>query len=76
LFLVYPQQFFYFSLPLSLPPSLPQYVPIEELYPPEWLNPTSKKIEFVEVPVSETWAGMEVGREVGRVGGREGRDSL
>jgi len=50
--------------------SLPQFVPIEEVYPPEWINPTTKKMEFVPVPVRETWAGMEVGTEVGREGGR------
>ncbi|KAM3567800.1 hypothetical protein VYU27_010061, partial [Nannochloropsis oceanica] len=40
--------------PISL-----KYVPIDEVYPPEWINPTTKKMEFASVPVRETWAGME-----------------
>ncbi|MEO1247841.1 MAG: aldo/keto reductase [Pseudomonadota bacterium] len=39
-----------------------QYVPIEERYPPEWLydpDAATPRMEIDQVPLAETWAGME-----------------
>ncbi|MEM8814549.1 MAG: aldo/keto reductase [Pseudomonadota bacterium] len=39
-----------------------KYVPIEERYPPEWLydpDAATPRMEIDQVPLAETWAGME-----------------
>lgn len=43
-------------------PIAQKFVPIEERYPPEWLNDPSSsdaKLERAPIPLSETWQGME-----------------
>lgn len=40
--------------PISL-----QYVPFEQVYPPEWTVPETGAMTPVDVPLSATWAGME-----------------
>jgi hypothetical protein len=59
----------FFFLSLSLSPHThthththTQFVPFETRYPPEWIDDpssTDPKMVFADVPISETWAGME-----------------
>lgn len=35
------------------------YVPFDTLYPPEWINPSTGKFEKAQIPLHETWKGME-----------------
>lgn len=37
----------------------PDFAPQETLYPPEWINPETKKMTLSPVPLHETWAAME-----------------
>jgi diketogulonate reductase-like aldo/keto reductase len=47
--------------PISL-----KYVPFDALYPPEWVNPESMKMELVPVPLADTWRAMQ-SVQVGRL---------
>lgn len=52
----------YLDLYLIHFPIAQKFVPIDERYPPEWLNDPSlstAKLERAPIPLSETWQGME-----------------
>jgi len=43
-----------------------KFVPFEESYPPEWLAPGAKSMQYAKVPVSETWGAMEALKSSGQ----------